>query len=117
VPRRPYGGITTFSAAGAGTGTYQGTVASDLNPTTAIAGYYVDASNVYNAILRTPGGHITPVNVPGAGTGAGQGSFGITVDPAGELIGTYIDASSVVPRLPAHAVSPCNIVTPTRFAP
>ena len=85
----------TFDAPGGGTGGYQGTIGSDLNPEGAVAGYYTDANNANHGVLRTPGGAIITFNVPGAGTGSGQGTFGTTVDPAEIVIGTYIDASTV----------------------
>ena len=44
--------IITFDAPGAGTGAFQGTLPYGINPEGAIAGYYVDASNVAHGFLR-----------------------------------------------------------------
>jgi hypothetical protein len=82
-----------FEAPGAGAG--QGTYASGINPEGAIAGYYIDASNVGHGSLRTPHGSFTTFEAPGAGTGAGQGTYAIGNNPAGAIAGYYIDASNV----------------------
>ena len=48
------GTITTFDPPGAGTGPGQGTASSLINPAGAIAGAYIDSSNVSHGFLRTP---------------------------------------------------------------
>jgi len=48
------GAITTFDVPGAGTGPGQGTFAGNINPAEAIAGRYVDASDVAHGFLRAP---------------------------------------------------------------
>jgi hypothetical protein len=57
--RAPKGIFTTFDAPGAGTGPFQGTVAYNINPAGAIAGFYADASNVLRAFVRAPNGAAT----------------------------------------------------------
>jgi hypothetical protein len=92
------GTITTFDVSGAGTGPNQGTIAADINPDGAIAGYFMDASNVAHGFVRAPRGTITTFDAPGAGTGSGQGTYVNTIDclnPAGEITGDYLDASGV----------------------
>ena len=49
--RTPDGTITTFDAPGAGTGLFQGTIPSGINPARAIVGYYLDASYVFHGFL------------------------------------------------------------------
>ena len=50
------GTITTFDAPGAGTGPGQGSgiFSEAINPSGAIAGAYIDSSNVFHGFLRTP---------------------------------------------------------------
>jgi hypothetical protein len=57
--------FTTFEAAGAGTGTFQGTVGISINTAGAIAGMYVDASNVYHGFVRAANGTIADFEAPG----------------------------------------------------
>src|SRR6266567_299782 len=87
--------ITTFDAPGAGTGPGQGTPPFAINPTGAIAGRYIDASDAFHGFLRTPEGAITTVDVPGAGTGPGQGTRASNINPSDAVAGRYIDPSDV----------------------
>jgi hypothetical protein len=99
--RAPDGTITTFDAPGAGTGSGQGTLTSStdgLNPAGAIAGAYLDASNVYHGYVRAPDGTIRTFDAPGAGTAAGQGTFASLtggINPVGVITGGYVDPSGV----------------------
>jgi hypothetical protein len=52
--RSKQGAITTFDPPGAGTGSGQGTFCNQINPAGAIAGYYLDANNVFHGYLRNP---------------------------------------------------------------
>src|SRR4030095_6451551 len=61
----------------------------------AIAGRYVDGSDVFHGFLRTPDGQITTFDVPGAGTGPGQGTRAANINPSEAIAGRYIDASDV----------------------
>ena len=93
-----HGKLTTFNAKGAGTGAYQGTITASedcLSPSGAIAGGYIDGSNVYHGLVRAPDGTITTFNVKGAGTASGQGTFPGGIDPAGAIAGYYLDGSNV----------------------
>src|SRR5260370_41456549 len=90
--RAPSGAIKTFDAPGAGTGSGQGTFTAStdgLNPAGAIAGYTLDASNVYHGFVRAPNGAITTFDVPGAGTGPFQGTYSDGINPAGTILGGY----------------------------
>lgn len=51
--------ITTFDAAGAGTGQFQGTQAFSINPALAIVGYYIDTGGTTHCFLRAPNGTFT----------------------------------------------------------
>src|ERR1700689_5436328 len=66
--------IIEFEAPGAGTGAYQGTIATDINSAGRIIGNYVLPNNAFQAYMRTPKGKFTTFNAPGAGTGANQGT-------------------------------------------
>src|SRR5439155_837821 len=64
----------------------------------AIAGRYIDASNVSHGFLRFPDGTITTFDAPNAGTGPGQGTIVFAVDclnSAGAVAATSLDASDV----------------------
>jgi len=92
------GTITEFRAKGAGTGAGQGTWTAStdgINPSGAIAGSYVDASNVTYPFLRTPKGTIIKFKVPGAGTEGGQGVNASGINTAGTFTGHYLDSSNV----------------------
>jgi hypothetical protein len=54
--RSPEGEFTTFDAPGAdlNSGDYNGTFPSTINLFGAVAGYYIDASNVYHGFIRIP---------------------------------------------------------------
>jgi len=69
------GVITTFDVPDAGTGPGQGTRAANINPSEAIAGRYIDSSDVSHDFLCAPNGTITTFDAPGAGTGPGQGNL------------------------------------------
>src|SRR5438477_523354 len=95
---RPAPKIITFDAPGSGTGPGQGTFAGNIIPGDAIAGRYVDASDVAHGFLRAPDGTFTTFDAPNAGTGPGEGTFvftGFCLNPAGAIAGTSLDASDV----------------------
>jgi len=58
--------FTTFEAPGAGTGAGQDTNAGSINDAGAIAGYCLDAANVYHGFVRAAAGTITSFDAPGA---------------------------------------------------
>ena len=99
--RSPEGKLTTFEAPGSGTGLYQGTGSPGssvpLNQFGAIAGYYIDASNVVHGYLRAPWGEITTFDVPGEGS-QGIGCYSdcsIGLNNWGAITGYYLDANNV----------------------
>ena len=90
------GTITTFGAAGAGTGELQGTFPAWINAEGILTGHYVDADGVLHAFVRDSSGlAITSFEVPGAGSSAGQGTFGYGIGNSGAIAGYYVDASNV----------------------
>jgi hypothetical protein len=89
------GSIITFDVPGAGTGAFQGTLPQSIGPAGAIAGYYIDASNVSHGFVRASDGAITTLDAPGAGTGSGQGTVLYTSNPRGAIAGFYVDSSYV----------------------
>ncbi|MGD0012737.1 MAG: hypothetical protein ABSE93_29870 [Terriglobia bacterium] len=106
--RTPQGRLITFDAPGAGTapglyfkstpaGTYggQGTYAMSINPEGAIAGSYLDETNLGHGFLRAPDGKFTSFDDPDAGTAAYLGTFAWNINPAGVIAGNYWDAYSV----------------------
>ncbi len=86
------GTITTFSVTGAGTGMYQGTVATCINAGGAIGGFYTDTAGMMHGFVRAAGGSITTFDAPGAGTATYQGTIPISINTAGTITGTYLDA-------------------------
>jgi hypothetical protein len=46
-----------------------------INPSEAIAGRYIDSSDVSHDFLCAPNGTTTTFDAPGAGTGPGQGNL------------------------------------------
>ena len=85
----------TFNAPGAGTSSGQGTFAYSINQQGAIAGFYLDKSNVYHGFVRTQRGQITTFDVSGAGTAAFQGTLPYGSNPEGAIAGFYADSSFV----------------------
>src|SRR5215831_7979384 len=83
--------FTTFDAPGAGTGPFQGTLGIAINPAGAIAGYYVDASNLNHSYLRAQDGTFTAFNPPGV-----IASAAFSINAAGAIAGRCRDASSVI---------------------
>jgi hypothetical protein len=82
--------IKTFDAPGAGTGITQGTWASAINATGAIAGYYIDTNQVAHGFLRSPEGGFVTFDSPNAGIGYGAGTFPVSINSAGEIAGYYV---------------------------
>jgi hypothetical protein len=85
--------FTTFDAPGAGTGTYQGTLAVSINSKGATAGDYDDASSVYHGFVRAAGGTLTTFDAPGAGTATYQGTDATSINTAGTIVGYSVGAS------------------------
>ena len=100
--RSPDGRITTFEAPGSGSvpGTYQGTVAFDIDLFGAIAGNYEDENYEYHGLLRSPDGTFTSFEAPGAcggGTLAGcLGTGAYDINLFGTIAGQYSDANFVI---------------------
>src|SRR6478609_10058118 len=87
--------ITTFDAPGAGTGAFQGTYATNINPSGTIIGFSGDANNVRHGFVRSRDGSFTIFDAPGAGTGPGQGTRAYTINPSGTITGFFNDAGNV----------------------
>lgn len=90
--RSPDGTITTFDAPGAGTATDQGTFVTftdGINPAGAIAGGYVDTSNVFHAFIRAANGTFTEFAIQGSPLTDNSG-----INPMGTVTSFYADASS-----------------------
>lgn len=99
--RDPQGRFATFEVAGAGNGSYEGTGSPGssvpLNQLGAIAGYYIDASDLVHGYLRSPSGEITTFDVPGTES-IGIGCYAdcsVGLNDAGAITGYYLDANSV----------------------
>jgi hypothetical protein len=95
APWGAWGGFTVFDVPGAGTGSFQGTIAYAINPTGAIAGTYDDDSNVRHGFLRSPQRGFTTFDAPGAGTGSFQGTSGFNINSAWAIAGYYLDDGNV----------------------
>ena len=75
--------ITTFDAPGGGTGAFQGTYATNINPSGTIIGFSGDANNVRHGFIRSQDGSFTIFDAPGAGTAAFQGTRAYATNPSG----------------------------------
>jgi hypothetical protein len=100
--RSPNGTLTTFDAPGAGTTSGQGTSCVDcsapLNQFGAIAGYYIDGSNVVHGFVRSPRGNITTFDAPAGASSLGFGCFSecpLGLNDSGEVTGVYADTNYV----------------------
>ena len=87
--------ISSFEAPGAGTHAGHGTLATSINSTGTVAGYYLDSSGVYHGFVRAATGTFTSFGVTGTGTHAGQGTIPFAVNSAGVITGYYLDSSGV----------------------
>ena len=88
--------ITTFDAPGAGTGAFQGTFATNINPSGTIIGFSRDANNVRHGFVRSQDGSFTIFDAPGAGTGNFQGTRAYATNPSGTITGFFIDSVNAV---------------------
>jgi hypothetical protein len=85
LPAQPT--FTRFEAPGAGTGHDQGTSTFSINAAGTIAGYYLDASDVFHGFVRAASGTITSFDAPGAGTAENQGTATNAINTAGDIAG------------------------------
>ena len=95
VPLMPDWKFTSFDAPGAGTGNSQGTgCPSDcpvsLNNFGAVAGAYVDGTNVLHVYVRSAGGKIVTVDPAGS-----IFTFPAGINDLGTVAGYYADANVV----------------------
>lgn len=88
--RTSAGGVTTFDAPGAGTGTNQGTDTQDINSSDVIVGTLTDPSAAMHGYLRDPGGGFVVFDVPGA-----LATRALAVNDSGVVTGEYRDGSGV----------------------
>jgi hypothetical protein len=96
--RTSNGSFATFDAPGAGTGLFQGTGATSINPDGTITGNFLDTNDVFHGFLRDKNGTITTFDAPGACTTTCfpfQGTFAASINPKGEILGVYTDANNV----------------------
>src|SRR5215475_3575324 len=84
--------ITTFDAPGTGTGAFQGTYATNINPSGTIIGFSRDANDARHGFIRSQDGNFTIFDAPGAGTAVGQGTRAYTINPSGTIAGFFSDA-------------------------
>lgn len=99
--RSAAGKLTAYDAPGAGSAMFlQGTdcpgCATPINLFGAIAGYYIDATNVVHGFLRGPWGEITPFDAPPSAGSQGFGCFSdcsLGLNDLGAITGSYTDAS------------------------
>jgi hypothetical protein len=84
--------ITTFDAPGAGRGPFQGTYATNSDPSGTIIGISVDANNVRHGFIRSQDGSFIIFDAPGAGTGAYQGTRAYSINPSGTFTGHFTDS-------------------------
>jgi len=96
--RTSNGSFVTFDAPGAGTGFFQGTGATSVNPEGSITGNFVDTNNVVHGFLRDKNGAIATFDAPGVCTTTCfpfEGTFAVSINPEGEILGVYNDINHV----------------------
>jgi hypothetical protein len=84
--------ITTFNVSAAGTGAFQGTFGSSINPEGEITGTYSDTNYVFHGFLRSPQGVITTFDAPDVSTD-GYGTFGNGLNVEGTTVGDYTNSN------------------------
>jgi len=102
---------TEFSAAGAGTGAYQGTACTSINSKGIITGGYIFGNNVTGGFVRAAASPftITEFGAPDAGTGKNQGTFPFSINTAGTIAGMYSDDVTAYRGFVRAAASPFTI--------
>jgi hypothetical protein len=85
------GTLITIDAPGAGTGSFEGTVAVGINAEGTITGNYFDANFNSHGFLRTRAGNFTTFDPPGSN----GNTFPSGINDAGAVTGGYADASNV----------------------
>ena len=108
--REPNGAFTALDAPGAGTGLQppvmghpellsgQGTLATSVNDSGTITGYFIDAKNVRHGFLRERSGAFLTFDVPGSG-----GTFPESVNNSGEITGSYSDPPIITDNQRVHS--------------
>ena len=96
--RSPGGFITTFEAPDAGStpGSFQGTVAQNINAVGSVTGYVTDGNYFDHGFVRSANGQITVFDAPGAGSPAGGEFYGTVPycnNDEGAITGYYNDAT------------------------
>jgi hypothetical protein len=95
--RTPGGFITTFEAPGAGStpGSFQGTVAENINAGGAVTGYVTDGDYFDHGFVRSANGQITVFDAPGASPLGGEfyGTVPYCNNDEGAITGYYNDAT------------------------
>jgi hypothetical protein len=66
--------IITFDAPGAGTATFQGTLAVMVADSGETIGPFIDANNVYHGFIRSADGEFRIIDAPGCGYGIPSGN-------------------------------------------
>jgi|ERR1700678_2735887 len=87
--------IITFDAPGAGTATFQGTLAVMVSDSGETIGPFVNANNVYHGFIRSADGEFRIIDAPGAGRGYLQGTQPNGVASDGKVVGYFYDANYV----------------------
>lgn len=106
------GAITTFDAAGAGTGSGQGTKVSGINDGGVIAGEIIDSNGAFHGFVRATDGTITEFDVHDAGSGSGQGTEPTGINTSGVIVGQSVDTNGVshgFERLPGGGIQSGNV--------
>ena len=66
---------------------FQGTYATNIDPSGTIIGFSRDANDVRHGFIRSQDGSFTIFDAPGAGTGPGQGTRAYSINPSGSHYG------------------------------
>ncbi|MFZ3266279.1 MAG: chitobiase/beta-hexosaminidase C-terminal domain-containing protein [Terriglobales bacterium] len=107
-------GATTTPASGNGVGSIAGTLASSINTTGVIAGFYTDSNGAVHGFVRAANGAFTdPLDAPNAGTAPLEGTTGFGINDSGLITGTYADTNEALHGFVLTPTSVSQAATPT----
>lgn len=106
------GTLATIDVPGAGTGSFQGTFPSSLNPAGTITGFYGDAQGVDHGFVRASDGTLTTFDPAGS---MGLTGSAVAISPDGTIAGSYFGVNGTLGfvRAPNGAIT--SFSTPFTF--
>jgi hypothetical protein len=111
-PPPPPPAFTNIDAPGAGATSPQGTFGIAISSEGAVAGYFIDANNVFHGFIGASGGTIATVDAPDASQTSNKGTEVTGVNASGEATGFYFDSGNIL-----HSYVRSSSGTLTEFDP